>query len=51
MAIKSDKISNKYAGSMILSQICIDCKEDFAKELKGIMEMIFNVDDQKNPRL
>jgi len=36
---------------MILSEICIDCKDAFKKELKGIMDMIFNVDDNKHPRM
>lgn len=35
---------------MILSQICHECKENFGKELKGMVDLIFSNQSQ-NPRL
>ena len=36
---------------MILSEIFLECKEQFGKELKGIMTMLFSINDQNNVRM
>ena len=33
---------------MVLAQICVECKEQFASELNNMVQMLFSINDMGN---
>jgi hypothetical protein len=36
---------------MILSQICLECKDHFQKEVKGMLDMLFSLKSDEHVKL
>jgi len=36
---------------MVLAQICVECKEQFASELTNMVQMLFSINDMGNQKM